>query len=273
MPSTVPLLLEPDALKDELGVEDLLVVDLCDARLYRRFHVPGATHLEYGMLIQSRPPVGGLLPDPEHLSRVFSALGLKPGMHVVAYDDEGGGKAGRLLWTLHLLGHERCSLLNGGLHAWANEGRAMEESPAAPQPVDYTAAIRDARYLAEWEYIRDRLDDPDVVLLDTRTPAEYCGMQRFAARGGHIPGAVNLDWTQTIDQGRNLRLKPEAELRALFEALDVTPDREVIVYCQTHHRSSHTFVVLKSLGYPRIRGYSGAWSEWGNREDLPAETC
>ena len=113
--------------------------------------------------------------------------------------------------------------------------------------------------------------DPDVVFLDTRTPEEYRGINVRALRGGHIPGAVNFNWLDAIDQARNLRLKPAEDLRRLLEAAGAGPDKEVIAYCQTHHRSSHTYVVLKSLGYPRIKGYPGAWSEWGNLADTPVE--
>ena len=125
--------------------------------------------------------------------------------------------------------------------------------------------------LVEAEYILNNLGNPEVVLLDTRTPDEYSGRKRFATRGGHIPGAVNLDWTLTLDRAQNLRWKPEQELRAMFERIGVTLDREVIVYCQTHHRSSHIYVVLKSFGYRRVRGYVGAWSEWGNLMGVPVE--
>ena len=93
-----------------------------------------------------------------------------------------------------------------------------------------------------------------------------------AGRGGHIPGAVNLDWVNAIDQTRALRFQPESVLRDLLESRGITPDREVMVYCQTHHRSSHTYMVLRSLGYPRIRGYPGAWSEWGNDPATPVES-
>ncbi len=111
----------------------------------------------------------------------------------------------------------------------------------------------------------------NTVLLDARSPEEYNGTKRFTARSGHIPGAVNLNWLDTMDRHRNLRLKTDAELRRMLSERGITPDKEVIVYCQTHHRSAHSYVMLKSLGYTNIKGYPGAWSEWGNSNDTPIE--
>ena len=96
-------------------------------------------------------------------------------------------------------------------------------------------------------------------------------MDQRAARGGHIPGAVNLNWMDTMDPQRQLRLQPAPVLRQLLDLRGVTTDKEVIVYCQTHHRSAHTYWVLRYLGYPRVRGYPGAWSEWGNDPSVPVE--
>jgi thiosulfate/3-mercaptopyruvate sulfurtransferase len=267
----LPLVVEPEQLAACLGRDNLLIVDLCSAETSVSARVPGALRLEYASLVASRPPVAGLLPDAAALGRIFSALGLTPEHHVVAYDDEGGGKAGRLIWTLDMLGHGRASLLNGGIHAWANEGHALAESAASPAASHYEARILgDAA--ADKDYILEHIGSPDLVLLDSRTPEEYRGINVRAERGGHIPGAINFNWILAIDQERNLRLKQPGELRALLEDAGVTPDREVIAYCQTHHRSSHTYVVVKSLGYPRIKGYPGSWSEWGNLADTPIET-
>ena len=266
----LPLILEPDRLQQVLGADELLIVDLCDPKAAIPGHVPGALRLEYAGLVASRPPVGGLLPDEAHLSALLSSLGLTPEHHVVAYDDEGGGKSGRLIWTLDMLGHARASMLNGGIHAWINEGHPLAATAAAATPSEYRAEIRgDAA--ADKSYILARLGDADVVFLDTRTPEEYRGVNLRAARGGHIPGAINFDWVKAIDREHNLRLKPPAELRRLLESEGVTADKEVIAYCQTHHRSSHTYVMMKSLGFPRIKGYPGAWSEWGNLPDTPVE--
>jgi thiosulfate/3-mercaptopyruvate sulfurtransferase len=266
----LPLIVEPERLAESLGAQNLLIVDLCNPQTSASGVVPGAVQLEYAKLVVSRPPVGGLLPDAEHLSSALSALGLTPEHHVVAYDDEGGGKAGRLLWTLDMLGHGRASMLNGGIHAWANEGHPLDGASASAAPSHFRAELR-GEAAADKRYILEHIGVADVVFLDARTPEEYRGVNVRAERGGHIPGAVNFNWLNAIDQERNLRLKAPEELRALLAASGAPAEKEVIAYCQTHHRSSHTYVVLKSLGYPRIKGYPGSWSEWGNLPDTPVE--
>jgi thiosulfate/3-mercaptopyruvate sulfurtransferase len=266
----LPFIVEPDALEAVLGTPGLLVVDLNGPELFAKGHIPGAVELPYPMLIGPEPPAVGRIAPAEQLSRAFSAAGMTPESHVVAYDSEGNGRAARLLWTLDAVGHRHASLLNGGFRAWAGEDHPVETGTTNPAPGDYRVSVYGA-VIACKDYILTHLNDPSVVVLDVRSPAEYAGEDVRAARGGHIPGAVNMDWTQAMDRGRNLRLKPAAELRALLESLGVTPDKEVITHCQTHHRSAHTYVVLKSLGYPKLRGYDGSWAEWGNTPGLPVE--
>ncbi|MDA1108093.1 MAG: sulfurtransferase [Proteobacteria bacterium] len=270
MQPLLPLVVESAQLAEQLGAQRLLVVDLCKPEIYASQHIPGAVHLEYTQLVTAQPPVMGLLPDDARLGEVFSALGLTPDMHVVAYDDEGGAKACRLLWTLDVIGHAHSSLLNGGLRAWLAGRHPVSNTPARPGASRYQVT-RSGHALADKEYILAHLQDAQVKLLDARTPGEYRGTDKRAQRGGHIPGAVNMDWTETLDMQNSGRLIAADALRARLDALGVTPDKEVVVYCQTHHRSSHTYIVLKSLGYPRLKGYPGAWSEWGNSFDTPVE--
>jgi len=266
----LPRLIEPEILDKSLDNENILIVDLSKADTYRQLHVPGAVHLDYPQVIAGRKPVMGLLPDDASLERLFSSIGIDHETHVVACDDEGGGRASRLLWTLAAAGHTRFSLLNGGLHAWANEGHPLQSTPVTPVPGTFSVRP-DPAPVASREHVRAHLGDSGVCLLDVRTPDEYNGIKRFAERAGHIPGAVNMDWTLAIDTGRNMRFRPDAELRTLLAAVGATPDREVITYCQTHHRSAHTWMVLTWLGYPHVRGYPGSWSDWGNDPALPVE--
>ncbi len=262
-----PLILEPREFSLPPPA-DVLVVDLCKPETYAQAHVPGAVNLDYARLNLSRPPVGGLLPDETTLSDTLSSIGLSPEKHVVAYDDEGGGKAARLLWTLDVLGHQRFSLLDGGHRAWVEASLPVEDSPTSASPSRYRAVVGETAR-ADREFILGRLGADNFALVDARTPEEYSGENRRAERGGHIPGAVNFNWVNAMDRERALRLRPGNELLREFAALGVTPDKEVVAYCHTHHRSSHTYIVLKSLGFERLRGYPGSWSEWGNDPSTP----
>ncbi len=267
----LPLIVEPDQIRAYTGNQPLLIVDLGDQNAYQEQHIPGAVHLPFSSIVRAEPPAMGLLPTEEALSEALSAIGLTAEHHVIAYDHEGSGRASRLLWTLDVLGHPHFSLLDGGIQAWLHAGMPVESGSTAPTPSNYQARIANPAALADKDYILSNLDNPGVVVLDTRTAGEFAGTDKRAARGGHIPGAVNLDWSHTKDPDRQGRLRPTMDLKARLEALGVTPDKEVITHCQTHHRSAHTYVMLKHLGYTQVRGYAGSWSEWGNDPALPIE--
>jgi thiosulfate/3-mercaptopyruvate sulfurtransferase len=264
----LPLLIEPDQLASRLNALGLILVDLSAPDRYAAGHIPGAHYVEPKRTQFGQPPTPGLLPEKGQLEQLFSELGHHPDATYVVYDDEGGGWAGRFIWMLDVIGHNRYHLLNGGLHAWlADVGTLSTEIPVkGQQPV--SLQLQDGPS-ASREYIQSRLGADDVVIWDARSPGEYSGEKVQAQKAGHIPGAVNFEWTAGMDPARAMRIR--LDLQEQLTALGITPDKEIITHCQTHRRSGFTYVAAKILGYPRIKAYPGSWAEWGNHPDTPVE--
>ena len=261
---------------EQLGEGGALMVDLRKPEDFAAGHVPGAVNVAYEDLVRGEPPVGGLLPYPGTLAAVLGAMGLISERAVIAYDDDGNGRAGRLVWTLNAVGHNApAAIMDGGFATWRERGFAVQTQIEPVQATRYEFALQHGlglHTIADGEWIAEHLEDPSVRFLDTRTPAEYRGEDVRSARGGHIPGAINFNWLDMQDAERHKALRPRAELLAKLASAGITPDKEVVAYCQTHQRSSHTFVVLKWLGFEHVRGYPGAWSDWGNATDTPIVT-
>lgn len=267
----IPLLIEAHHLEDMMGEQDLIIVDLCKPTQFAKAHIPGALFVSYGDIVRIDKPTMGLLPDDDSFSKLCSGLGITADSHVVAYDDEGGGCAARFIWTLHVFGHEKCSVLNGGLHSWANGGHQLSNHPSTANPSDYWLR-NSGRYTADRDYILQKHRDVDVVLLDARSAAEFSGEKKFSSKGGHIPGAIHYEWTDAIDRTDNFRMLDADVLLGELEDLGISKDKEVICYCQSHHRSSYSWLMLRVLGYDNVKGYPGSWSDWGNHIDTPVDS-
>jgi thiosulfate/3-mercaptopyruvate sulfurtransferase len=261
-----------DWLRERLGEDGLVVVDVRAPYFYEQGHIPGAVNLPIMML--STPSDG--VPTAATLARRLGELGIRRGSHIVICDDGANNTAGRLFWLLDLIAHARISLLSGGVTKWHRDGLDIvgDASTVGP-PTEYELGEGRHEALAGIDDVRAAMGSPNAVIIDSRSPAEYMGLQRSAARDGHIPGAINIDWTNNFTRGDDgvAQLKSFEELRLLYETAAATPDKHVIVHCQTGARSSLTYAVLKALGYADVSNYSAGWQEWGNRQDTPVESA
>jgi thiosulfate/3-mercaptopyruvate sulfurtransferase len=270
----VSALVTPAWLQQHLGERNLRVIESSvDKATYDRAHIPGAQWVDpYGPLLLKGDQSDGHVITPAQFAALMSRLGVAPETTVVWYGDGHSRYAMRAYWTLAYYRHPGAFyVLDGGRERWVAEGRPLTADVVTPPRVSYPEpADGDPSNDATWQHVRDAIGRPDAAIVDVRTAAEYDGSDVRAARGGHIPGAVHLEWTEAL-AGENV-LKPPDELRRIYAERGVTPDKEVIVHCQLGIRAAHTWFVLKHvLGYPRVRNYGGSWAEWGNREDLPVE--
>jgi len=249
---------------------DLIIIDLGSEARFSEEHIPGAT-LVTPAETQAPPPVPGFLPDLEALTQLMRRIGLTKNSHVVVYDDEGGGWAGRFIWMLDEIGHSQYSYLNGGLIAWKGEGFATETGILPNKPSDISIVINHAHTI-RCEALCDALSSSNTLIWDARSPMEHNGEKQFSARGGHIPGAINYEWTRAMDPQNHYRLKPLTKLESELAEIGITRDKDIYTHCQSHHRSGLTYLIAKLLDFPSIKAYSGSWGEWGNRQDTPIQS-
>ncbi|MBD8492839.1 sulfurtransferase [Pseudomonas syringae] len=264
----LPLVIEPRDLLARLAAPQLIVVDLTSQARYDAGHIPGARFIEPKRTQLGLPSAPGLVPALSDLQRLFGELGHNPDAVYVVYDDEGGGWSGRFIWLLDVIGHTHYHYLNGGVLAWTAEGLPLSTDVPAPGTAAVTLELHE-QPTATREYLQSRLGAEDLAIWDARAPEEFSGVKILSAKGGHIPGAVNFEWTRGMDPSRQLRIRQD--LAQTLEALGITPDKEVITHCQSHRRSGFTYLAAKALGYPRVKAYAGSWSEWGNHPDTPVE--
>lgn len=244
-------------------------VDYDPTANYNLGHVPGAVLLDWKT--DMNDPVRRDILSQMQLDELLSKSGLTQGMKLVLYGDFNNWFAAFAFWILNYYGIENVTLMNGGRKKWIAEDRPIAKDKPSYTQTSFKSKGPNENVRTYLDYVRQTLGQANKVLVDVRSPAEFTGSitappeypNEHAQRGGHIPGAVNIPWSQAVKEDGTF--KTEADLTKLYQNRGVTADKEVITYCRIGERSSFTWFVLKYLlGYPNVKNYDGSWTEWGN---------
>ena len=247
-----------------------------DPLLYPMGHIPGAVQVDWFTTLQH--PLRRDFLTKEQFEETCSSLGISNDTTIVFYGDKSNWFACYALWLFQYYGHEKVRIMNGGRAKWDLEKRELTKDVPSYARTTYKASAPNKAIRAFRDEVLTQ-SNARKPLVDVRSPKEYSGElthmpnypQEGATRGGHIPGAVSIPWSQAVNEADATFKSPEA-LRELYEGKNVKSDEEVIAYCRIGERSSLTWFVLKYLlGYPNVKNYDGSWTEWGNLVDAPIE--
>jgi thiosulfate/3-mercaptopyruvate sulfurtransferase len=248
----------------------VVVLDARQTPLFLLGHIEGAIHVPRDEFLETRSGVKSLVPTTTNFEALMEKLGITPETTVVTYAEDKNPYAARLAWTLRYHGHEKVLVLDGGYEKWAAENRPTSLLPTATATPSSYRVSASGKDRAEADYVLTQLGNPSVVIWDTRTSKEYDGSDVRADRGGHIPGATHLNWTELQHEVNGVQvLKNETELRALLAEHGISDGQEIVAHCQTGIRSAYATLVLRGLGYGAVKNYDGSWIEWANNSDLP----
>ncbi len=283
MPASDPSVLVSTAwLADHISAPDVRVVDASyylpgeglDPRAeFELQRIPGAVFFDIDEIADTSSPLPHMLPAPEKFSSRVRKLGLGDGVRIVVYDQRGIFSAPRVWWSFHLFGHEDVAVLDGGLPKWMAEGRKVEDGPGRAVERNFTARmdttmVRDkAQMLANLKTGREQV-------VDARSRGRFEGRDpepRPELRGGHIPGSLNLPFTDLMEM-ESQTMKPRAEIAACLAAAGIDPRRPVTTTCGSGITAAVLALGLHMTGHRGVAVYDGSWCDWGAGEDTPVET-
>ena len=266
------LLIETEDLAKIVNQPNVRLVDAVDPASYQRAHIPGAVNIFYLDLakLEERKKNGHPLSNFE-AEKIFGEAGIDGNTQVVVYDGGEGPSASGAWFVLDFFGHKNVKVLNGGFRKWLKEGRAVTQDAPTVEKKKFTAKPQPEKVVTR-AWVEKSLRGKDVVLVDTRSFNEYIGkdVRPGASRGGHIPGAVHLEWTKFSDKVNTF--KAAEQLEKALKQRGITRNTKVVTYCQTGiGRSTDMALAMKLIGYDNVVEYTGSWEEWSADPRLPIE--
>ncbi|EJY9798378.1 3-mercaptopyruvate sulfurtransferase [Escherichia albertii] len=240
------------------------------AQEYLHGHIPGAVFFDIEALSDQTSPLPHMLPRPETFAVAMRELGINQDKHLIVYDEGNLFSAPRAWWMLRTFGVERVSILGGGLAGWQRDDLLLEEGPVELQEGEFNATFTPEAVVKVTDVLLAS-HEKTAQIIDARPAARFnaeIDEPRAGLRRGHIPGALNVPWTELVREGE---LKTTDELDAIFFSRGVSYDKPIIVSCGSGVTAAVVLLALATLDVPNVKLYDGAWSEWGARTDLPVE--
>lgn len=259
-----PVMVDTQWVATNMGGPNIVLIDMAaDETQYDRFHLPSAIYIPYYATVKGRKKDRVTLPLTDvELRQVLGKFGLSSSQHFVIYDDMGGLNAARLFWQLEGIGHQKVSVMSGGLVKWILEGRKVVNKPVRLKPVAYGASRSGRNNLATMKDV-DHAVENGVTLIDARSDQEYIGDLK-KRKGGHVPGARWWEWSRSIDISRGFIHRPNNKLQSELISIGAgEKTKPVIAYCRSGHRAAQTYLTLRSLGYEDVKLYANSMKEYG----------
>jgi len=271
------LITAPEAFQLLDSEVNTVLIEVSKEEEFKKGHIPEAHNLWRPDFRSKSSDVTGIICSSEELTNIFNQLGVTNDALLLLYDRKGSVEASRLAWILDYYRYTNYKIINGGLKSWEqNNYPISKESSNLPR---YTTSLSwststDSSYMATMEDVKRAILDTSTLLIDTRENYEHLGQpfisknqvypyKKGAFAAGCIPGSIHLNWSSLSDLNDDHRIKCEKDLVYNLSEKNITRDKDIIVYCQSGSRSSHTAFVLRHvLGYKSVKNYDGSWIEW-----------